>query len=195
MFTALLGFLKGKVFSQAGSFLLPVLGLLAVFLIWNSDLILTKFGYETRSNLKAEVTRLNGELEKVMDANRTLSEAAAKNKEDTEVVISVVEDVAENKADTKNTVSSIQADRKKKAEKLLNSCSCESVPIVEVEKETINDKITSTLPQSQPKTTSQPLKTTKAKQVVSQEIVDRLSEDNIDAINIAYSSFFPETSK
>lgn len=197
MFTAALAFLKGKLFSQAGSFLLPIVGLLAVFLIWNSDLIMSKFGFETTTNLKAEVTRLQGEVTRLEETNKKQLEEINKIKTSAGVTISVVEGVAEDKATTKNTVSDIIDARRKKADKLLADaklCACDTV--VDNKPQTSNLLLVNKPVEKQTTVQVNTPKVEKPKtQTVPPEVVNQLSADNIQALNEAYDAFFPETGK
>lgn len=193
MFTGILAFLKGKIFSQAGGFLLPIFGLLAIFLIWNSDTIMTKFGFETTTNLKSEVTRLKGEVINLEEKNKKLTEDIERITKSAGVTVDVVEDVATVKSNTKDTVTDIINNRKEKAKELLNSsiaCACEDdkvetkATVVKPSTELKDKSTTSTAKVEKPK-----------KKTISQDVVDRLSADNIEALNLAYAQFFPESGK
>ena len=58
--TAIKTFFGDKVMSYAGIFIGIFALIIGVFIWSNSSVILSKFGFETATNLKAEVTRLQG---------------------------------------------------------------------------------------------------------------------------------------
>lgn len=65
-------FLYDKIMSNSGIFI-GIFALIIGMFIWsNSSVILSKFGFETTTNLKAEVTRLQGELETAQRINKNL---------------------------------------------------------------------------------------------------------------------------
>lgn len=72
MFTAISLFFKTKVFTTSGVFLLSFLALIAVFIFSNSNVILSKFGFETTTTLKSELVSSQKDLEKVVDVNKDL---------------------------------------------------------------------------------------------------------------------------
>ncbi len=65
-------FFSEKVMSSAGIFIGIFALIIAVFIYSNSNVILSKFGFETTTNLKSEVTRLQGELETAQRINKDL---------------------------------------------------------------------------------------------------------------------------
>lgn len=73
MYTLILGFLKKKVFTEAGAVLIPLLSFIALILFCNADLILSKMGFETRANLSKQVAVLEQQLEELERRNATLT--------------------------------------------------------------------------------------------------------------------------
>lgn len=65
-------FFGEKVMSSTGIFIGIFAIIIAVFIFSNSNVILSKFGFETATNLKAEVTRLEGELRTAQRINQDL---------------------------------------------------------------------------------------------------------------------------
>ena len=65
-------FFGEKVMSSTGIFIGIFAIIIAVFIFSNSNVILSKFGFETATNLKAEVTRLQGELRTAQRINQDL---------------------------------------------------------------------------------------------------------------------------
>lgn len=70
--TAIKTFFGNKVAGYAGIFIGIFALIIGVFIWSNSSVILSKFGFETATNLKAEVTRLQGELETAQRINKNL---------------------------------------------------------------------------------------------------------------------------
>ena len=66
-------FFNEKVMSTTGIFIGIFALIIAVFVYSNSDVILSKFGFETTANLKSEVTRLQGELKQAKEINDKLN--------------------------------------------------------------------------------------------------------------------------
>ena len=66
-------FFNEKVMSTTGIFIGIFALIIAVFIYSNSDVILSKFGFETTANLKSEVTRLQGELKQAKEINDKLN--------------------------------------------------------------------------------------------------------------------------
>jgi hypothetical protein len=80
MITAIMLFLKEKLFSGAGIFIMIFAAIFAVFIFSNSNVILSKFGFETTTTLKAEVTRLDGELKQLKATNDELNKTIESQK-------------------------------------------------------------------------------------------------------------------
>lgn len=53
-------------------FVLGMVGLIVFVLLTNSDTVLSKFGFETTSNLKAELARTQSELDRLTKVNQEL---------------------------------------------------------------------------------------------------------------------------
>ena len=49
--TAILAWIKGRIFSQGGLLIALLVGLILLFIIPNSDTILSKFGFETKTTV------------------------------------------------------------------------------------------------------------------------------------------------
>lgn len=74
MFTAAMIFLKAK-FGNVSSALMISLGLLiAVFVLFNSSTILSKFGFETAFTLKGKLVQVQNDLKSVNEANTLLAD-------------------------------------------------------------------------------------------------------------------------
>lgn len=73
MITILLSFIKNKLFSSAGIFFLIFGLIIGTFLFFNSNVILSKFGFETTATLKSELTRSQADIEKLKAINEDLN--------------------------------------------------------------------------------------------------------------------------
>lgn len=167
MWLAALSFIKSKVFSQTGAVLLPLLGLIAVFLIWNSDLILTELGYETRSNLKAQVVQLQHKVDQLETANASLSKELL----DTITLITTTEQTVDTYYQSKETTQDKVKDFISKRNELIGSqptCECVQETLIETETN-VQDTIVRVF-----------------------SVNPQVSKANITVIHDAYSTFFAE---
>lgn len=101
----LFGSLKSKFFNLTTMFLGGMLLLISVFILFNGDTVLSKFGFETKTNLKAQVVSTKKDLNAVVLANAELEEAARDQKVIQGVIIDMVEKVAEEKVKVAIVVS------------------------------------------------------------------------------------------
>lgn len=72
MFTSVLTFLKTSLFTRNGVFILGFLAFISVFLIFNSETILTKFGFQTKTAAVVELAETKAELQTAVRANEEL---------------------------------------------------------------------------------------------------------------------------
>jgi len=95
MWSLILNFIKNKLFSNVGVFFLIFIGIFSIFIFFNSNIILSKFGFETTTNLKAELTRTQEELKRLQNININLNkqiEELNKNKEkETATIVKYIE--------------------------------------------------------------------------------------------------------
>ena len=68
----MLTLLKTRLFNLPTMFVLGMVGLIAFVLLTNSDTVLSKFGFETTSTLKAELARTQSELDRLAKVNQEL---------------------------------------------------------------------------------------------------------------------------
>lgn len=80
--TAILAWVKGRIFSQGGLLIALLVGLILLFIIPNSDTILSKFGFETKTTLKGQLVSTQKDLVTTIDNNKTL-ESTGKIAEET----------------------------------------------------------------------------------------------------------------
>lgn len=75
MLTALVLFFRKHVFSSAGVLIIPILLLIGIFVMSNTDTILSKFGFETKSSIKAELVVANEGVKQAGIINENLNKA------------------------------------------------------------------------------------------------------------------------
>lgn len=117
MFAALGLFFKEKVFSMTGVFLMIFAVIIGSFLFFNSNTILEKFGFETRTSIKAELTKTQGQLTQAQDTNKELvdkiKELERVKKEHEQAII----DYETQKAKDKKTIDDILTKKKENSKK------------------------------------------------------------------------------
>ena len=114
MFTAIGLFLKTKMFSGTG-LIVTIFGLIfAVFLFSNSNIILSKFGFETTTTLKSDLTKTQGELATAAGINNNLNKTLDKVTDNAARKEEAVVESFEERAAVKETIAVI---KKTKAEK------------------------------------------------------------------------------
>lgn len=195
MWTAVFSFLKGKVFTEAGSLVIPLLIILSVFVTWNSESILTKFGFETTSNLKSKVTLLETEVERLKEANKKLSSDLRLSEEKCGISVDSVTELCAIKEETKTTVDSVIDERKKESERIKRELRVKQDDAVVAEPLALVGKYAVREPASKEvvsPVSSTRLSTTEVVASTSASKVDRLSLNNIRAINSAYDQLFKE---
>lgn len=72
-YLAIKNFFSEKVMTATGIFIGIFALILIVFIYSNTDVILSKFGFETTANMKSEVTRLQSELKQAKQINDKLN--------------------------------------------------------------------------------------------------------------------------
>lgn len=68
----LLNWIKGKLFSQAGLFIGLLIAFILLIIIPNTDTILTRFGFETKTSLKGQLVSAQKNIETITSANNDL---------------------------------------------------------------------------------------------------------------------------
>lgn len=97
MFSALALFFKNKVFSLSGSFILIFMAIFALFLFSNTNTILSKFGFETTTNLKAELVKSQEDLKKLAEINTNLNNLIVQTNERHKRELEAIRSVEEEK--------------------------------------------------------------------------------------------------
>ena len=195
MWTAVFSFLKGKVFTEAGSLVIPLLIILSVFVTWNSESILTKFGFETTSSLKSKVTLLETEVKRLKEVNKKLSSDLRLSEEKCGISVDSVAELCAIKEETKTTVDSVIDERRKESDRIKRELHIKqddavvTEPLALVGKYVVREPATKEVASP---VNSTRLSTTEVVASTSASKVDRLSLNNIRAINAAYDKLFKE---
>lgn len=134
--TAIKTFFGDKVMSSTGIFIGIFAIIFGVFLFSNSSVILSKFGFETATNLKAEVTRLQGELETAQRVNKDLQSNLAAQETRHKAEIKALVDSAKEREKIQNDI--IEAKKKKEAK--------DKATIDQLNKKTVVTDTTITIP-------------------------------------------------
>ena len=101
--TAILAWVKGRIFSQGGLLIALLVGLILLFIIPNSDTILSKFGFETKTTLKGQLVSTQKDLVTTIDNNKSLV-SGGKIAEETHksAVTAIVQTYEQEKKNDKN---------------------------------------------------------------------------------------------
>lgn len=142
MWSALSLFFKEKVFSSTGILISIFAIIFSVFLFSNSDIILSKFGFETTSTLKANLVKAQSDIDKLIKVNEDLSRAYDEMKRTNELKTKLLEEANKEKfkveVDTKKIEekhSPIQKEIKKTIKEKVKKTSTEvTYPIEELNK-------------------------------------------------------------
>lgn len=134
--TAIKTFFGDKVMSSAGIFIGIFAIIIGVFIFSNSNVILSKFGFETATNLKAEVTRLQGELETAQRVNKDLQNNLAAQETRHKAEIKALVESAKEREKIQNDI--IEAKKKKEAR--------DKATIEQLNKKTVVTDTTITIP-------------------------------------------------
>lgn len=113
--TAIFAFLKGKLFSQGGLLIALLIGGVLLFIIPNSDTILSKFGFETKSTLKGQVVGLTKDLGTAVQNNDTLVSTGKIAEENHASAVTALTNNFEQKESDRKKVEKIN----KKADKII----------------------------------------------------------------------------
>lgn len=134
--TAIKTFFGDKVMSSAGIFIGIFAVIIGVFIFSNSNVILSKFGFETATNLKAEVTRLQGELQTAQRVNKDLQSNLAAQETRHKAEIKALVESAKEREKIQNDI--IEAKKKKEAR--------DKATIEQLNKKTVVTDTTITIP-------------------------------------------------
>ena len=122
MLAAIKLFLGEKVFNMTGMFILGLIAIIGIFVFYNSDTILAKFGFETSATLKAEVSRLDTELKQskgiIDNLNKTIETMDKRGKDETKAIADIFKEKEVIKETVIKVVKKKQSDDRKVVEDL-----------------------------------------------------------------------------
>jgi len=139
MFTTILTFLKSNLFTRNGVFVLGLLAFIAVFLVFNSEQILTKLGFQTRTAAVIELAQTQADLQTAVRVTEELNVAIEQIQQVHREERVAVRAVAQERQTIQRQVTRVIEERKVEAEPV------EKV----VEAKTILTETTITLPRSE----------------------------------------------
>ena len=129
-------FLKDKVFSVAG-ILITAMVVLIGSLVWsNSDTILSKFGFETKTNLKGALVKTQGDLNTALDANQRLLAELREKERYNQKLLKEMENLEKDKVALAAEIEEIKKNRGAKVAPKVN----------QFKKETVTTELTVTVP-------------------------------------------------
>jgi uncharacterized membrane protein YgaE (UPF0421/DUF939 family) len=139
MLAAIKMFFSKKLFSTTGIFISILIAIVAVFIFFNSNVILSKFGFETTTTLKAELVRTQEELKKAKEINDNLNKTIENLKNIHENEVKTIVEFYKEKEIAKDTITTISKKKeirdreiiKKIDEKLSQTETTITVPIIE----------------------------------------------------------------
>lgn len=137
MFTKIGLFFKEKMFSGTGLIITLFSVVFAVFLFSNSNIILSKFGFETTTTLKSELTKTQGQLDTAVDTNQNLNKTIDKvidngAKKEEALVESFKE--REKVKDTVAKVNNTKAEKVKKVNEVLDKGTVVEQDVIKIPK-------------------------------------------------------------
>lgn len=110
----------GKIFPDNISlyFVIGLFGLLAVVVLYNSDTILSRFGFETTSSLKERIAQLEKDNSALKQTNENLVNKMKTQEKNHDKELKALASYYENKMNTYKRIETINAQLKTKNEKL-----------------------------------------------------------------------------
>lgn len=124
----LFGYLKSKFFNLTTMFLGAMLLLISLFVLFNSDTVLSRFGFETKTNLKAQVVSTKKDLNAVLMANAESEETARDQRQIQGVILDTVVKVAEEKARVAEVVGESKTSVRKTTQPVVDKVKKENPP-------------------------------------------------------------------
>lgn len=113
-------FLKDKVFSVTG-ILITAMVLLIGSLVWsNSDTILSKFGFETKTNLKGSLVKAQEDLKTAMDSNKRLNDELKEKERYNQTLLKELESLENDKIALSKEIEEIKNGRSTKVAPKVN---------------------------------------------------------------------------
>jgi len=142
MWTTILSFIKGKLFSNSGIFL-SIFGILFIlFLYSNSNVVLSKFGFETTTTLKSQLTKAQADLVTLKSVNDDLNNTIKQLNDNHARDIKAMNELQVNKEISKEVITFVTRKKKdveNKVEKSLNDNSIYTLTTVTLPLKEVNE--------------------------------------------------------
>jgi cell division protein FtsB len=117
MFSRVLGFFGLDKLSMY--FILGLIALLSIIVVYNSDTILSRFGFETTSSLKAKVAKLEEQNQQLTQANKQLKDDLDKLEKRKNDELKAMKKYYEDKMANYNKLNKVQKELKEKNTQLI----------------------------------------------------------------------------
>ncbi|EKD89536.1 MAG: hypothetical protein ACD_33C00045G0003 [uncultured bacterium] len=174
-------FISDKLLSLPGIFIMVLVGILLVIIVPNTDTILSKLGFETKSVLVAKLATADANLVKMKEVNDGLNNTITNLKSTHIKEINAVSNLCTNKEKVSTKVAVIKNQKDINVAKVITEIEKKTI-IKKKETKTIitddNIKIHSTI---ETDTITLPI-----------EELNKLSSINISSLNDVYNELFPE---
>jgi hypothetical protein len=116
MLTAIGLFFKEKLFNLTGIVIGIFVLIFSLFLFYNSDMIMTKLGFETKTNLRAQIVEVSGKLKAAEEDNATLRSAIATLEFEHKAQLAALQKSYDESEKARNVVEKKLAEYKTKSE-------------------------------------------------------------------------------
>lgn len=124
IFAAISLFFKEKVaknlFSEAGAFIGVLIGLLLIVVLFNSDTILSRFGFQTKTNLATQLSQAQAATSAFKTANEALVKQVADLQKQAAIDKQNLSDYYQQKEKDRQTIEKLKHEKAKK-EQVLNT--------------------------------------------------------------------------
>ena len=127
MWLALKTFFGEKVMSTTGIFIGIFALIISVFIFSNSNVILSKFGFETATNLKSEVTRLEGELRTAQKVNQDLQRDMTAQETRHKAELKAVVDASKEREQIKDKIIEVKSKKELKDKAIIEQLNKKTV--------------------------------------------------------------------
>ena len=121
MFNLLLNFIKNKVFTPTGTFYLVFIVIFATFLLFNTNVILSKLGVETTTNLKARLVTAQQQLQVAQSTNKVLNDRLTTLQAETSKQLKAVEELHQQEKATEKRVDVILRNKQSSTQTTITS--------------------------------------------------------------------------
>lgn len=107
MLAQLLTFIRNKVFTPTGTFYLVFTVIFAMFLFSNTNVVLSKLGFETTTNLKTQLVAAQQQLQIAQSTNKKLNDQLIKLQTESSKQLKAVEELHRQEKTTEKRIDTI----------------------------------------------------------------------------------------